>query len=224
MVKKIRVLIVDDHELVRAGINALLCTFRMIGLVKEVRSGREAMSTIMSFKPDLVLMDISMAEMNGIEATARIIKKHPKMCIIILSMYSNQEYIVQAFRAGAMGYLSKGAAVSQLETAIKEVVEGKMYITPDVPSYVRSQCMARLEQMKQATNGRPSLEKLTSRQREILQLIAEGKNTKEVAYLLKISIKTVESHRMNLMDRLKIHDIPGLVRYAVKAGLVGLDS
>jgi DNA-binding NarL/FixJ family response regulator len=223
-VKKLHVLIVDDHKLVRAGIKALLQTFHIVGSVKDVSSGREALGLIKSFKPDVILMDIAMPGANGLEVASAIIKKFPSVRIIILSMYKNEEHIVRAFRAGAVGYLSKDAAVVELDHALKTVTNGKLYISPDIPSYVKNQCWARLEQMKHAVLVKPSIERLTSRQREILQLIAEGKNTKEVAYLLKISIKTVESHRMNLMDRLKIHDVPGLVRYAVKSGLVSLDT
>jgi DNA-binding NarL/FixJ family response regulator len=210
----IRVLIADDHALVRAGIRLLLESLPGIKVVAEADEGRQALQLIATHHPDVVLMDIAMPELNGLEAAARITKEHPTVRIIILSMHANEEYVWQALRAGATGYLLKDAGTAELELAVKAVARGETYLTPVVSKHVIADYVRR-------TGGESSpLDLLTPRQREILQLIAEGHTTKEIARILGISVKTVETHRTQLMERLDIHDIAGLVRYAIQIGLI----
>jgi len=168
--------------------------------------------------PDLVLMDIAMADLNGLDALSRIAKDFPDVKVMILSAHANEEYVIRALRSGAAGYMLKDAATSELELAISSVREGKTYLSPSIS---RTAIDSYLERMGDVVSP---LEQLTSRQREILQLIGEGKNTKEIAFDLEISIKTVESHRLQLMERLRIHDVPGLVRFAIRTGLVSVEN
>jgi len=185
-----------------------------VEVVGEAADGREAVALVKSTSPNMVLMDIAMAGLNGLEATARIRKEFPRVRVIILSMHANEEYVLQTLRAGAAGYLLKDSATAELELAIHAVARGDTYLSPAISKRVIDDYLGR-------TSGQKSFaEQLTPRQREILQLIAEGKSTKEIAYLLNLSIKTVETHRTQLMDRLDIHDVPGLVRYAMRIGLV----
>jgi DNA-binding NarL/FixJ family response regulator len=212
-----RVLLADDHALVRAGIRALIEKIPNVEVVGEAKSGREALEMIKSKLPNLVLMDIAMSELGGLEALPRITKDFPGVKVIILSAHANEEYVIRALRSGAAGYMLKDAATAELELAIRSVAEDKTYLSPSISRTVIDNYLERV--------GGPlsPLEQLTPRQREILQLIAEGKNTKEIASDLDISVKTVESHRLQLMERLNIHDVPGLVRYAVRSGLVSAE-
>jgi DNA-binding NarL/FixJ family response regulator len=216
--KPIRVLLADDHALVRAGIRALAQNIDGVEVVAEAVDGREALAAIKRHQPDLVLMDISMAGLNGLEAASRVTKEFPNVRVIILSAHSNEEYVCQALRAGASGYLLKDAGTSELDLAIKSVARGETYLSPGVSKHVIADYLRR-------TGGESgALELLTPRQREILQLIAEGQTTKQIANTLHISVKTVETHRTQLMDRLDIHDVAGLVRFAVRMGLVKTDE
>jgi len=213
-----RVLLVDDHVLVRAGIRALLEKIPNVDVVGEAGTGREAVELIKSESPSLVLMDIAMRELGGLEALARITKDFPNVKVIILSAHANEEYVIRALRSGAAGYMLKDAATAELDLAIRSVIEDKTYLSPSISRTVIDSYLERV-------GGRASpLEQLTPRQREILQSIAEGKNTKEIASDLEISVKTVESHRLQLMERLNIHDVPGLVRYAIRRGLVSAET
>ena len=212
--KQIRVLLADDHTLVRAGIRALLHNVPGVEVVAEASDGRDALSLIRSRAPNVVLMDIAMAGLNGLEAAARVVKEHPGVRVIILSMHANEEYVMQALRAGASGYLLKDAATTELELALQAVARGEIYLSPAISKKVIDSYLARVEP------GPGLSAQLTPRQREILQLIAEGKSAKEIAFLLNLSIKTVETHRAQLMERLEIYDVPGLVRYAMRTGLV----
>jgi DNA-binding NarL/FixJ family response regulator len=212
-----RVLLADDHALVRAGIHALLEKISDVEVVGEARTGREALELVKSKLPNLVLMDIAMTELGGLEALPRIVKDFPGVKVIILSAHANEEYVIRALRSGAAGYLVKDAATAELELAIRSVTEEKTYLSPSISRTVINSYLERV-------GGQLSpLEQLTPRQREILQLLAEGRNTKEIASDLDISVKTVESHRLQLMERLNIHDVPGLVRYAVRSGLVSAE-
>ena len=218
MMKPIRVLLADDHTLVRAGIRSLLENMEGIEVIAEAGDGREALRLVRTHRPDVVLMDIAMPGLNGLEAAARIAKKCPNVRVIILSMHVNEEYVLQALRAGAAGYMVKGADAAELEIAIRAVARGETYLSPMVSKHVVTDYIQRI-------SGETSpLELLTPRQREVLQLIAEGYSTKKIARTLKISVKTVETHRMQLMERLDIHDIAGLVRYAIRVGLVKHDQ
>ena len=216
--KPISILLVDDHALVRAGIRALLEKVPEVQVVAEAKDGREALRLIGESHPGLVLMDIAMPGLNGLEATARITKEHPGVPVIILSMYADEEYVRGAVAAGAVGYLVKRGAAAELETAIETVARGGTYFSPLVSGYIKTDRVGHL------SADRALIERLTPRQREILQLIAERHSTKEIATLLEISVKTVETHRAQLMARLGIHDVPGLVRFAIKAGLASLEE
>jgi DNA-binding NarL/FixJ family response regulator len=213
----IRVLLVDDHSLVRAGIRSLLEKIPGVEVVGEASNGRKALELAKSESPSLVLMDIAMADLGGLETLPRIIKRLPGVRVVILSAHANEEYVIRALRSGAAGYMLKDAATVELELAINSVAQGKTYLSPSISRTVIDSYLERV-----GGEAGP-LEQLTPRQREILQLIAEGKNTKEIAYLLGISVKTVETHRLQLMARLDIHDVPGLVRYAIRSGLVSPD-
>ncbi|HEU4386497.1 MAG TPA: response regulator transcription factor [Blastocatellia bacterium] len=221
----IRVLLVEDHTLVRAGLRSLLQSFGGIQVVAEAGDGRDALRLVEAHKPDLVLMDVAMPGLNGLEATTRLRKEYPGIRVLILSMYSNEEYVIQSLRAGAAGYLLKDAATTELDLAIKAIARGETYLSPAVSKVVVSDYVRRVGgEGSEVPSDRSPYERLTPRQREILQLIAEGHTTKEIAHLLNISAKTVETHRMQLMSQLDIHDVAGLVRYAIRKGLVTSDD
>ena len=215
----IRILLADDHHLVRAGIRALLNGLPGIEVVAETGDGREAIELVRTHQPNLVLMDITMDGMNGLDATALLLKEFPLLRVIILSMHANEEYVRQALQAGAAAYLLKDAATAELELAVRAVAQGQTYLSPVISRLVVDEY---LSGQNEAASG--PLTQLTPRQREVLQLIAEGKTTKQTAALLEVSVKTVETHRAQLMERLAIHDVPGLVRYAVRHGMVHIDS
>ena len=214
----ISILLVDDHALVRAGIRALLERLPEVKTIAEAKDGREAFRLVQEQPPDLVLMDIAMPGLNGIEATGRITKEFPEVRVIILSMYANDEYVREAIKAGAAGYLVKSAAAVELEKAIKAVTRGGNYFSPSISPSVMKNTAGHL------AVDRAQIERLTPRQREILQLVAERHSTKEIAQILNISVKTVETHRAQLMERLGIYDVPGLVRFAIRAGLASLEE
>lgn len=216
----IGVLLADDHVLVRAGIRALLQNIAGIEVVGEASDGREALLLIRERQPDVVLMDITMPEMNGLEVVTRMRAEFPDVRVIILSMHTSEEYVLQAARAGVAGYLLKGARAAELELAVTAVARGESYFSPAVSRHLVDQ-MQRTEDVPAVLNP---LERLTRRQREILQLVAEGNTTKEIANKLDISSKTVEMHRAQLMERLGIYDIPGLVRYAIRMGIISADE
>jgi len=211
--KPITVILADDHTLVRAGIRALLEKLPAVKVIGEASDGREVLNLVKAQRPDVVLMDIAMPGLNGLEAAERMTRDFPDVRIIILSMHNNEEYVVRAFKSGIVGYLLKKAATTELETALHEVMRGKTYLSGEARFHPNS------SHQGIAGKGSP-LEKLTGRQREILQLIAEGQNTKQIGDLLKVSPKTIEYHRMKLMDSLNLHDIPGLVRFALRVGLI----
>ena len=214
IMKAIRILLADDHTLVRAGIRSLAEKIPGVQVIGEASNGREALALIESQRPDIVVMDITMAGLNGLEAAARVNKEFPEVKIIILSMHANQEYVLQALRAGAAGYLLKDAATTELDIALQAVARGETYLSPAISKRVIENFLRR------GGDSSDPLAQLTPRQREILQLIAEGKSTKEIAFTLKLSVKTVETHRAQLMERLEIRDVAGLVRYAMRTGLI----
>lgn len=217
-VNLIRVLLADDHALVRAGIRSLLEKMPGIEVVGEASNGREALALVRSELPNLVLMDIAMPELNGLDTLAKIVKNFPGVKVVVLSAHANEEYVIRALRSGASGYMLKDAATAELQLAIGFVTQDKIYLSPSLSQAV-------IDSYLQRVGGELSpLEQPTARQREILQLIAEGKNTKEIASTLAISVKTVEAHRLQLMARLDIHDVPGLVRYAIRQGLVSSET
>jgi DNA-binding NarL/FixJ family response regulator len=219
--KPIKVILVDDHSLVRAGIRSLIQNISGVEVIAEANNGRDAIRLIDELIPDLVLLDIAMPELNGLEVISRISKDNTETKIIILSMHTNEEYVVQALKAGAAGYLLKDSAPNELEIAVNAVMKGETYLSPAISKHVVDNYLRRISDVSAEKERGPDIFKqLTSRQREILQLIAEGNSTKEIANKLNVSIKTVETHRMQLMDRIGIHDVAGLVRYAIRMGII----
>jgi DNA-binding NarL/FixJ family response regulator len=212
----IRVLLADDHQLVRAGLRLLLQGLDGVQVVAEAADGREALRLIGSARPDVVLMDVMMPGLNGLEATARAARDFPESRVVVLSMNATEEYVLRALRAGAAGYLLKNVSPAELEAAVRAAARGEQYLSPAVSGHVIEAYLKRV-----GAEAGP-LDRLTPRQREVLQLIAEGRSTKEVAACLGISVKTAEMHRGQLMDALEIHDVAGLTRFAIRAGLVDL--
>ncbi|HWX21956.1 MAG TPA: response regulator transcription factor [Candidatus Binatia bacterium] len=216
--KLIRVILADDHPIVRAGIRAELERLPEVQVVGEANDGREALDLVKAQQPDVAFMDISMHGLNGLEALSRIAKEYPKVKVIMLSMHKSEEYFWQALKSGAAGYLLKKAATAELATALRRVVGGEIYLTREI-----SNRLVKKLPLHQIAHRKSPLEQLTERQREILQLIAEGQTTKAIALILKVSPKTVEYHRAKLMERLNIFDIPGLVRFALQSGIIAQD-
>ena len=211
-----KLLIADDHPLMRAGIRTLLERTLDRPEIFEAVDGHEALEIAATVHPDIVLMDISMPGLNGVDAARRLATDVPSCKVIMLSMHCHEERIAQCLRAGARGYVLKDSAVSEVLAAIESVQRGEVFISQYAPAVV-----ARVLERKTAATS--PLELLSARQREILQMIAEGQSTKEIGYRLNLSGKTVETHRRLLMQRLDIHDVAGLARFAVRAGLVSLE-
>jgi DNA-binding NarL/FixJ family response regulator len=209
-------LLVDDHALVRAGIRSLLEKLPGLEVVAEAGDGSEALRLVAEYHPQVVLMDIAMPDLNGLEATRRLANDSPEVPVIILSIYSDEEHVYQALQAGASGYLLKDAAIEELEMAIRAVAQGETYLSPPISKPVIMEYVRR-------TNARPgATETLSPRQAQILKLMAKGHSMKQIALTLGISVKTVETHRSALMARIGIRDIAGLVRYALKNGFIDL--
>jgi len=214
--KKIRVLLADDHTLVRQGFRRMLEDDPEIAVVGEARTGLEAMELCKNLKPDIVVMDLSMPELGGLEATAEILKENPKIKILILSMFSNDAYIRKAFELGAKGYMLKNAIEVDLNRAVRALAEGQAYFSPGISHIV-------LDSLRTGSfrdDTQDPYERLTLREKEVLQLIAQGKSNKEIAVLLNISVNTVAVHRARVMDTLDLHRTAELVLFAVKKGLV----
>lgn len=210
----IRVVLADDHALVRAGIRSLLGAMIDVEVVGEASSGEEALALAQRERPDVVLMDIAMKGITGLEAAARMREQHPAVRVVILSMHAGEEYVLQALRAGAVGYLLKDAATGELELALRTVIRGESWLSPAVSRQV-------VEGYVQRVGGDAGgADVLTARQREVLRHVAGGKSTKEIAFVLNLSVKTVETHRAQIMERLGIRDVAGLVRYALRTGLI----
>jgi DNA-binding NarL/FixJ family response regulator len=215
--KNTRVVLADDHTLVRAGLKKLLESIPNCMVIGEAEDGARLISLAEDLQPDLVLIDISMPVINGLDATGRLVKLQPLLKIIILSMHHNDEYVRRALRQGAHGYLLKDAAPEELEAAIAVVMQGGTYLSPALTDTVLSDYVQRLR------SEDSSQTRLTDRQREVLQLIAEGNSTKDIARRLSLSVKTIDSHRTQLMKQLDIHEVTGLVRYAARVGIITLD-
>jgi DNA-binding NarL/FixJ family response regulator len=214
----IRVLLADDHTLVRAGVRSLLETLQDVVVIAEAADGSEALALIAAHRPDVALLDINMPKLSGLEAAAQAVRDFPPTRVIILSMHVDEEYVREAVRAGAAGYLLKDSGTSELETAIRAVVRGETYLSPAASTHL----VAGFQRHESGEAAAP--DPLTPRQREVLRLVAEGLPTKAIARELGISVKTAEAHRTQLMDRLDIHEIAGLVRYAIRTGLVAADE
>jgi DNA-binding NarL/FixJ family response regulator len=212
--KPIRVVVAEDYALVRAGIRSLLEKLPGVEVVGEAADGREALELLKTQAPDVALLDISMPGMNGLEAAARAARQFPATRVVVLSMHANEEYVHRALKAGVAGYLLKDSGTAELELAVRAVARGETYLSPAISKQVIS------DYVRRTGAETTSLQALTPRQREILQLIAEGHTTKEIAKTLDLGVKTIETHRAALMRRLDIHDVAGLVRYAIRSGLV----
>lgn len=213
-----RIVLVDDHTLVRAGIRSLLEGIGGIEVIAEVGDGIEALEIVRREKPDAILLDIMLPGLNGLEVAARIGGLDVGTRILMLSMHTGPEYVARALSAGALGYLYKDSAFEELSDALQSIMLGRQYLSKAIDADLVEQIMA------SSGAGQPELEVLTPRQRQVLQLVAEGLGTREVAEKLHVSIKTVETHRAQLMDRLNIHDVPGLVRFAIRTGIVDVDQ
>jgi DNA-binding NarL/FixJ family response regulator len=215
-VKRIRVLLIDDHALVRAGIRALASGIKGVEIVGEAGTGDEALQLIEGLQPDIVLLDLSMPGLSGFEVLSNTTKRFPKVRVIVLTVHEAGQYAIESLRGGAAGFLPKSAASVELRKAITRVAAGQSYVSGEVARKT-------LLQQAKVTEQNQLLDGLTPRQREILTLIAEGNTMKDIAIALNISVKTVESHRAQLMDRLGIHELAGLVRFAIRMGLVNVE-
>jgi DNA-binding NarL/FixJ family response regulator len=225
----LRVILVDDHNLVRAGIRSLLKNIPEVEIVAEADNGYSALELIRAHKPDMVLMDIALPDITGLDVTAQITQEYPTIKVVLLSMYDNEEYVLRAMEIGAAGYLLKDANANEFELAIHAIANGKAYLSPAISSRVIESYQARVSATKQTIPSPTSSQglftsHLTARQSEVLRLIAEGFTTKEIAQQLNLSAKTVDAHRTQLMRELDIHDIAGLVRYAIRIGLISAES
>jgi len=216
-----RILIADDSDVVRRGVCGILSSEKEFEVCGEARDGSEALQKARELLPDLILLDVSMPGLNGLEATSRIVKEFPRTRVIILSMHASEDHVLLALHKGASGYLLKGARLTELDLAVRSVARGEVYLSEVVSKHIRDNYMRQAGEPKAAAVGEPlSIERLTARQREVLQLIAEGHSVKQVAVMLGISVKTAETHRAQIMERLHIHDLAGLVRYAIRIGMI----
>jgi DNA-binding NarL/FixJ family response regulator len=214
--EKVRIVIAEDHTILREGLRSLLSSSANFEIVGEAGDGREAIRQVKKFKPDLILTDLSMPRMNGMEAIKEIKRESPATKILVLTVHRAEEYILATFRAGADGYLLKDSTHSELLMAVKKVLSGTHYISPEISEKVIEGYI----EGKKSLKSRTSWETLTQREREILKLIAEGYRNKEIAEDLCISVKTVEKHRANLMEKLDLHSIQALTTFAIEKGLV----
>jgi len=214
---KLNILLADDHALVRAGIRMLLEAMPEVNVLGEAADGAAVIAMVEQLQPNLVLMDIAMPGLNGLEATARITQQWPAVRVLVLSMHQDEQYVRQALKMGASGYLLKDSATAELALAMKAMARGETYLSPAASKGVLTDYVQRLR----SDDG--TQVHLTPRQREVLQLIAEGCSTKAVAQRLQLAVKTVETHRTLLMKQLDVHDVAGLVRYALRNGIISHD-
>lgn len=208
------ILLADDHRVVREGLRTLLAQEPDLPVIGEAADGREVVALARTLHPDVIIMDIAMPELSGIEATRLIVSENPSIRIVALSMYADRRFVTQILRAGALGYVLKEAAFEELARAIRTVATGKPYLSQTVAGFVVEEFMRQV-----STTTSKSLEILTSRETEVLRLLAEGKRAKEIALELKIGVKTAEAHRQNLMNKLEMHSIAELTRFAIREGL-----
>jgi len=219
MSQKVRIVIAEDHTILREGLRMLLSTNSNFEVVAEAEDGREAVRCVSKFKPNLILTDLSMPRMNGMEAIKEIKRESPDTKILVLTVHRAEEYILATFRAGADGYILKDSTHSELLAAVKKVLSGKHFISPEISEKVIEGYL----EGKKTLKPRTSWETLTQREREILKLIAEGYKNKEIADDLCISVKTVEKHRANLMEKLDLHSVQALTAFAIEKGLVSCE-
>jgi len=214
--RKIRVLLADDHQLMRSGIRLMLERETDLSVVGEANDGREAVALAKSLRPDVVVMDIGMANLNGIEAAQQMTGDSPEIAVVMLSMHSDESYVLRALKAGARGYLLKDSAEADLIKAVHAVAGGKSFFSPAVSKVLLDDYVRKLRR----SGTEDAYDLLTPREREVLQLIAEGKSNKDIANLLNLSVYTVESHRSNLMEKLNVRGLPELILYAVRKGII----
>jgi two-component system response regulator NreC len=214
--KKLRILLADDHTVMRTGLRVLLERQANLEVVGEAENGRDTIQLVASLRPDVVVMDVGMPVLNGIEATKTIVTDHPNIAVVILSMHADESYVMRALKAGARGYLLKDSAPADLLGAIQAVTQNKSFFSPKV-SRILAEDYVRVLKQKGAVD---SYDLLTSREREILQLLAEGKANKEVAAALNISPYTVETHRSHILEKLNLHNPAELILYAVRKGII----
>jgi two-component system response regulator NreC len=214
--KRIRILLADDHTLMRGGLRLLIEQHPDLGVVGEAEDGRQAVALAASLKPDVAVLDIGMPNLNGIEAAKQITEGDSGAAVVVLSMHRDETYILRALRAGVRGYLLKDSAESDLVSAIRSVVERKSFFSPAVSKVLLEDYMRKLKR----TGAEDSYDLLTPREREVLQLVVEGKSNKEVATILNLSVYTVETHRSNIMEKLKLKSLPELILYAVRKGII----
>jgi len=212
----IRILLADDHTVMRSGLRLLLERQNNLQVVGEASDGHEAVEMAATAKPDVVVMDIAMPHLNGVEAARQIAARSPQTAIAILSMHSDESYVIRSLKAGARAYLLKDSAEADLIAAIHAIMEGKSFFSPAVSKILKEDYVHQLAEM----GAEDSYELLTNREREVLQLVAEGKSNKEVANLLNLSLYTVETHRTHILQKLNLHSVPELILYAVRKGII----
>ena len=216
MNQPIRILLADDHTVMRAGLRLLLERQPHLTVVGEAADGRQAVELAQQQRPDVVIMDIAMPHMNGVEAARQIVNHSPETAVAILSMHSDESYVIRSLKAGARAYLLKDSAEADLLEAVHAIREGKSFFSPAVRRILKEDYVHQLEEM----GAEDSYELLTNREREVLQLVAEGKSNKEVANLLNLSLYTVETHRTHILQKLNLHSVPELILYAVRKGII----
>jgi len=215
----IRIILADDHKITRQGLRSLIDENDDMEVIAEAENGRDAVDLARQLKPDVVIMDVSMPDLNGVEATRQIVQDNPQMKIIALSMHSDTLFVSEMLKSGASGYLLKDCAFEELEQAIRTVTESKAYLSPSISGIIVEDYLHRLSKADLSTS-----EVLTDREREVLQLIAEGQSTKQIALKLHISAKTVETHRRQIMNKLDMHTVAELTKYAIRKGLTALET
>jgi DNA-binding NarL/FixJ family response regulator len=215
----IRIVLADDHDIIRAGIRGILVKQTTLEVVGEASNGREALQMARELRPNIIVMDIAMPELNGLEATRQIVAAEVDVKVLILSMHSSRQFVSEVLKAGASGYLLKNNALRELPIAINAVANGKVYLSPGVAELVVEDYVRHVP-----ATGKVAFATLSAREREVLQLLAEGKTSKEIANSLSVSVKTVESHRSQIMDKLGIRTVAELTKFAVREGLTPLDG
>jgi two-component system response regulator NreC len=211
----IRILLADDHKIIRDGLRSLLAKQHDMEVIAEAEDGRTAVQLARELLPTVIVMDIAMPDLNGVEATRQVLEINPGMKVVALSMQSDGPVVRRMFQAGAAGYLLKDCAFEELVKAIRTVLNGRTYLSPDIAGVV----------VRNLASPEPNMASpLTAKEREVLQLIAEGKSTKEVAQVLSVSVKTIDTHRQHIMDKLDIHNVAELTRYAIREGLTSADA